>query len=217
MTGRASLYAPRQRSRAIFERINAVAPPRHSAAERRRIREVLAVKQARPAMDRCIFCETVLTPNRANQPARPSDRSKEHVLRRDWLKKLGHSQTEMPSALMQAGDVLSRRNPTAESIQAGEVCNQCNTTWMNDLDLSVEGVILDFARNPGGKISVDPVTADRLGSWILKTACTYVATDQAHRRRISRSILANVHREGFLPDGFIAFGKRNSQLNRDAP
>jgi hypothetical protein len=81
---------------------------------------------------------------------------------------------------------------------------------MNYLDLRVEHIVLSLARSPGHGVNLCKNDARVVARWLLKTACTFIHADSRERRHISRSILSNVRREGYLPPGFVAFAARSS-------
>lgn len=139
-------------------------------------------------------------------------RAKEHVLKRSWLRDLGHDTLNMAGEKMR-GTASSRvKDMPADQILTGEVCSLCNNGWMNQLDQNVEDIIMSLAKQPGtvDQIQLSQEQGRLVARWLLKTACTYEFTDSKYRRHIPRSILSRVREPNYLPDGFLAFVMRSS-------
>lgn len=144
----------------------------------------------------CGFCGVFLN---------AKNRAKEHVLRRSWLDRLGHTKSKVSSGFMSGAVLLGERNQAAEQVQAGEVCSACNNGWMNHLDLSVEDHVLKLAVDPAAELVVGRLGARQIARWILKTAIAFELTAEPSRRHIRTEIVRRVRRANWLPDGFAAF------------
>ena len=143
----------------------------------------------------CMFCQRALAGVRA----------KEHVLKKSWIEALGHTESDVSFTATRGFELVRERQHRATALLAGEVCNVCNNTWMNDIDARVEPILLDLAR---GEIPVYEIPHSYrfpLARWLLKTACTFAYTDSPERRHIPRHVLDRVPLPNYLPDGFIAF------------
>lgn len=151
----------------------------------------------------CIFCQTPLTAN---------NRAKEHVLRNSWLESLGHKKSGIFLDNFSKHGYINERNLAADRLLTGEVCSNCNNGWMDHLDHRVEDLVLGLAKTPGQGIQLSKKDSRTVGRWLLKTACTFIHTDTHERRHIPRSILRNLHKDNYLPSGFVAFAARS-----DAP
>ncbi|WP_431046235.1 hypothetical protein [Roseateles sp. L2-2] len=136
-------------------------------------------------MKDCLFCSIDLTGKRA----------REHVIARSWLKELKYHEWMLDGQTSTGGSVRQLRRHPAHSFMAGDVCGDCNSHWMRDLDQAVQECVLEMAR---GRLQPSDVPVEMrplLGRWALKTACAMEGTDSKDRRHIPlevrRSVLEN--------------------------
>nr|WP_315261049.1 hypothetical protein [uncultured Duganella sp.] len=152
----------------------------------------------------CIFCDKLLTKTTAG-PARPSDRAKEHVLKKSFITALGHDATKVHTDIYSGPKLIGQRSPYAQGYLAGEVCRECNNGWMDTLDISIAHIVLAAARSPAPRISFTNTEAVALSRWLLKMACVFESTDSRERRHIPADVRLAVKRPGYLPANFVAF------------
>lgn len=148
------------------------------------------------ATKKCIYCGTTLT---------AANRSKEHVLRESWLKRLGHFKSPVLLSQWSRGKRLSDRAMAAGALQAGDVGKCCNNGWMDKLDLEAEKPFFALLEGTAGPDTWSWETRLLMGRWVLKMSCSFKATDAPGRRHLSREVLKGVQQDGYLPRGFIAF------------
>lgn len=148
----------------------------------------------------CGFCGVNLT---------GSNRAKEHVLRRSWLEKLGHSKTTVSNWLSYSDGSMELREMPAQSMLAGEVCNQCNNGWMDHLDRAVEPLLMPVIEKHGFTADLQPREARLVARWLLKTAIAVELSDRPERRHIPRATRLHVRRADWLPHGFALFTCRH--------
>lgn len=146
----------------------------------------------------CMFC--------GDKIEKSKNKAKEHVLKNSWLKNLGHQKTELEFGLHNSeNEIVEVRRMVADALQCGEVCKKCNNGWMNDLDNSIEHVVLGLARRTLSSVNLNKRDRWNLGRWILKTACTFIYMDKPHRRHIPKEVLRSMKERKYLPEGFSAF------------
>lgn len=145
-----------------------------------------------PAKKVCAFCGAHTSRNRA----------KEHVLRKSWLKQLGHSKSEIVLERFFAENFLDRKKLAADQVQTGAICKKCNGGWMNDADIAVEDAVLGLARSQA--INVRPGLDRDIAFWLFKTAFAFAMTDSPTRRYVSADKMDSL-RKGILPSSCIVF------------
>lgn len=148
---------------------------------------------------KCAFCEEPLTNGRAGTRAR------EHVFKKSWIKALNHKETQINLDHFRKETLVRKSSRPAIHFMAGDICNDCNSGWMNDLDKTVEPLVLGLAR---GIIQLSNITtqdAQAIGRWLLKTAVTFVFCDSKDRRNIPLTTLRKIREPGYMPDGFVVF------------
>lgn len=161
-------------------------------------------------MRECMFCGV---------PLNADNRAKEHVLRNSWLKRLGLSKQLISISLMRQHEKLKGRKLAADQLQTGEVCRRCNGGWMDHLDKKIEHIVLAYAADPRTAPPISKQEARDLTRWLLKVACVYEYTDEAHRRHVPKHVLRKVRRHNYLPRGMFAFfeiygdGDENEEIN----
>ncbi len=147
-------------------------------------------------MRTCMFCATPLT---------GINRAKEHVLRNSWLKHLGHQKHPIAMGLFSKHGHRNTRYLVADQLQTGEVCGTCNGGWMNHLDREVEAIVLGLAQKSIVASDISRENLRNLGRWLVKTACTFIYTDESSRRHINKNVLRSLRRRDYLPAGFFMF------------
>ena len=147
----------------------------------------------------CIFCAREFTKSNPD--------TVEHVLKRSWMKALGHANTPMPGQLFR-GESIVREIPAsrpAMELVVGKICQFCNGGWMEQVDSSVGEELLSLARAETklGNLSSD--ARFRFARWALKTACVLRHSSPKNYRHVPTGIMASCHLPDYLPRGFIAF------------
>lgn len=147
----------------------------------------------------CLYCGSSIQ--------KGTTKAKEHVLKKSWLEKLGHSRSKLSFgmwSLKLRKHVGSRQQPAA-TLLAGDVCAKCNSGWMNRVDGAVEASILALAR--GARLPQDLSTEERraLARWILKTACAFEYCEEPDRRHIPEHVRRRLEESDYLPSGFVLF------------
>ncbi len=110
-------------------------------------------------------------------------RAKEHIFPL-WLQKQLGAEDELwsPTHRDYLGRVISSRGPyPTTALVAGEVCEKCNTGWMNEIEESFRSVM--FPRVG----AIDDESAPKLCQWFAKTAIV-LNTSQNYRLMIPREV-----------------------------
>ena len=153
----------------------------------------------------CMFCKRKLTRPEGSGKPRRTDKAVEHILKRQWIKALGHEQSVLWHGI-EAKDVLvSERRPSALGFVTGEICYFCNSGWMQKVDARAGASLLALA---SGKAKPDLLSRRSrfdLARWAFKTACVLRYVAPPHMRHLPRHILDRAHEPTFLPRGFLAF------------
>lgn len=138
---------------------------------------------------RCLFCRTTT-----------GKRSGEHVLRQ-WFK--GRIETYESIRLYRTGGAngpLERGQPTTPFDQiVNEVCRDCNQGWLNDLETSVGGFLVDFANN---RTTTFPEEfTEPLAMWCVTRALLRAQTDKADNQQPDPDTFHRVWEERKPPSG----------------
>jgi hypothetical protein len=94
----------------------------------------------------------------------------------------------------------------AAAVLTGEVCKACNGGWMQELDESVDHVVMGLAQQPPQSVELSSEVLNNLARCLLMHACCFTYTEPPERRHVPRKLLEGVQRSGFVPDGFFMFG-----------
>ena len=147
----------------------------------------------------CAFCGEALTQGNAGTRAR------EHVFKKSWIEALGHGNTNLDFIRYRKENFLENVRRPAIKFLAGDICGDCNSGWMNEVDLRAEEYILGAAK---GNLTPSEFNANgrfAIARWLLKTAATFMLSEPKERRHIPQSTLRKISRPDFLPKGFVAF------------
>lgn len=145
-------------------------------------------------MAKCMFC---------NQDLCKGNSSVEHIFRKSWLSRLGHSKTNVGFVAMSGAVVVEERDFVATSHVVGSVCNKCNNGWMNDLDLLVEPTL--FAMIESKKFQMSKEEAQNICRWILKVACCHENAGPVKHDKTPLNIRKNLKNKGYIQKGIILF------------
>ena len=109
----------------------------------------------------CVFC------------GRSRPRGKEHIIPR-WLQIfIGGSTSDHYRGshlqMMPPGDVSTRRHP-GETLVFGQVCQDCNSGWMNNLELSAATPLKDAITNGATAAVWGHTECTTISRWAFKTA-----------------------------------------------
>lgn len=147
----------------------------------------------------CAFCSRTFDSK--------TKRAKEHVLRLKMLKQLGHEKQMLnPSLTDRYGRLVSQRFHAADNLLAGDVCEHCNSGWINDLDKKVEPLLLNLSRSEILVTELKPEEKMSLSWWCLKTACTFTLTERPERRHIKKSIYNSAMNQEVFPEEIVVVG-----------
>jgi hypothetical protein len=114
---------------------------------------------------RCAFCR------------KKGTRSTEHVIP-EWLSAVipGQGPVQVTREELDKGDVQEWSHPSLITIVNREICEDCNTGWMSDLENRAKGIVTALVL---GKPAYSAIAATRitLAAWVAKTVAMY---DRAH-------------------------------------
>ena len=144
--------------------------------------------RAKAATTRCLFCGRPWAPGMVRK-------SKEHPLG-DWIKRLEENHppdhvsysTGMVlgddlSEFMQVRPEVTHSKAPLLTVHTREVCEDCNTGWMSDMEETAKPVILQLAHaaQSGLAIAVSRQHAREFAVWAQKTALAYELTTDTDR------------------------------------
>lgn len=162
---------------------------------------------------RCLFCD---------RPWGEARKSDEHILPQ-WMRKHEQELLTRPQVAYQAGFELAEdasqfeelpttivtRKATLLTMKTREVCQDCNTGWMNGLEQLTEPLLLRLAdaAMTGHPIVLTQAEARTLGRWAQKTALTYELTSALPR--VATTIMGRTLRAGQPIRGSIVRAARH--------
>jgi len=170
----------------------------------------------KPATTCCLFCGRPWTPGIVRK-------SKEHPLG-DWIRQLekNHPPEHMSySTGMVLGDDLSElvqvrpevtyKKAPLLTVHTRDVCEDCNTGWMSDMEETAKPVILQIAQAAqfGITIAVSREHARDLAVWAQKTALAYELTSDTDR--VGTAAMGQEVRAGRPVRGSQVWAARNTR------
>lgn len=146
----------------------------------------------------CGFC---------GEPIGAGTRSREHLIKKAWLRELGHLQTNMPSDHVSGatGKIISSRLATADKLQAGGVCEDCNNGWMERMDAPISDAMLSMARGLTCPLHYSYDIQRQIARWIFRTGCTYRLMNLKLKELISAETRKALINPAYTPSGLTAF------------
>jgi hypothetical protein len=169
---------------------------------------------ARDGVHCCLFCGRPWTRGVVRK-------SKEHPLG-DWMKKLednhpperrsvstGMVLDENLKEFHEIPLVITHKKAPLLTLHTREVCKDCNTGWMSDIEEIAKPTILQMARSArsGIAIALDRARAQEVAVWAQETALTYELTSRSPR--VGTVAMGQMLREGTPLRGSLVWAARH--------